>query len=81
MRIEKISRETARAIMYVAWQCEGEEGEILDTIQDLMEEYGEEHGLPEGWWMEEVDVQDIYDITVKSDLKRSINEHFNNLIK
>lgn len=28
-------------------------------IYDLMEEYGEDNDLPEGWWLEYVDIDDI----------------------
>ena len=28
-------------------------------ISDLLEEYGNDHDLPEGWWMEECDMDDI----------------------
>lgn len=28
-------------------------------IIDLLEEYGDDHDLPEGWWMEECDMDDI----------------------
>ena len=30
-----------------------------DEIHDLMEEYGAENDLTEGWWLEEVDENDI----------------------
>ena len=34
---------------------------ICDHINDLLEEYGEDNGLPEGWWMSEVDdVEEIF---------------------
>lgn len=33
-----------------------------DEIQDLLEEWGEEHGLPEGWWENEADMEDILEI-------------------
>ena len=36
-----------------------EDPQLEDDIHDLMEEYGEEHGLPEGWWQSEVDENDI----------------------
>ena len=28
-------------------------------VMDLLEEYGQENGLPEGWWMEQGDIDDI----------------------
>lgn len=34
---------------------------ILTRIYDLMEEYGEDNGLPEGWWLEEMDEEEIFD--------------------
>lgn len=30
-----------------------------DKIIDLLEEYGADHDLPEGWWEEEADIDDI----------------------
>ena len=30
-----------------------------DKIIDLLEEYGDDHDLPEGWWEEEADIDDI----------------------
>ena len=30
-----------------------------DKIIDLLEEYGADHGRPEGWWEEEADIDDI----------------------
>lgn len=30
-----------------------------DEIQDLLEEWGVEHDLPEGWWANEADMEDI----------------------
>lgn len=34
---------------------------IADEINDLMEEYGEDNDLPEGWWLDMVgDVEDIF---------------------
>lgn len=32
---------------------------LADMIYDLMEEYGEDNDLPEGWWLEYGDVQDV----------------------
>ena len=29
-----------------------------DTAHDLLEEFGEDYELPEGWWMEEGDIED-----------------------
>ena len=29
-----------------------------DKLIDLLEEYGEDNDLPEGWWMEEGDIDD-----------------------
>ena len=35
--------------------------EIADNISDLMEEYGEDNDLPEGWWLNYVgDAEDIF---------------------
>lgn len=33
---------------------------IADKISDLMEEYGQYHDLPEGWWYEDVTEDDIF---------------------
>lgn len=33
-----------------------------DEIQDLLEEWGEEHDLSEGWWANEADMEDILEI-------------------
>ena len=32
--------------------------ELYEDIVDLLEEYGEDNDLPEGWWMEEVDIEE-----------------------
>lgn len=33
---------------------------LYDQIQDLLEEYGEDNELPEGWWMsEDIDPEDL----------------------
>lgn len=33
---------------------------LYDEIQDLLEEYGEDNELPEGWWMsEDIDPEDL----------------------
>lgn len=37
------------------------EGRIItNDIYDLMEEYSDENGLPEGWWQEETDEEQIF---------------------
>lgn len=33
---------------------------ITDKISDLLEEFGDDNDLPEGWWMEYGDADDIY---------------------
>lgn len=33
---------------------------ITDAIHDLMEEYSEAEELPEGWWLEYMDEDDIF---------------------
>ena len=30
-----------------------------DDIADTLEEFGEDYGLPEGWWLEYGDIDDI----------------------
>lgn len=32
---------------------------LCDDIYDLMEEYGADHDLPEGWWLNEYDEEEI----------------------
>lgn len=32
---------------------------LCDTIYDLMEEYGRDYGLPEGWWLSEHDEESL----------------------
>lgn len=32
--------------------------ELYEDIVDLLEEYGEDNDMPEGWWMEEVDIEE-----------------------
>ena len=32
---------------------------FTDLIYDLLEEYGEDNDLPEGWWLEYGDIDDI----------------------
>lgn len=34
--------------------------EISDKIADLLEEYGEDNGLPEGWYLEYGDIEDFF---------------------
>lgn len=38
---------------------------ICDEIHDLMEEWSEEHDMPEGWWKNEMDETEIF-INLKS---------------
>lgn len=33
-----------------------------DDIADALEEYGEDNGLPEGWWLEYGDIDDIIEM-------------------
>ena len=33
---------------------------ITEEIHDLMEEYGQDNDLPEGWWYEQGDEDDIF---------------------
>lgn len=32
---------------------------FADDVQDLLEEYGDDNDLPEGWWLEYGDIDDI----------------------
>lgn len=34
--------------------------EISDKIADLLEEYGEDNGLPEGWHLDYGDIEDFF---------------------
>lgn len=34
-------------------------GGLHDRIVDLLEEYGQDHDLPEGWWWEEFEPEDV----------------------
>lgn len=34
--------------------------ELSDAIYDLMEEYGADNGLPEGWWLDEHDEETVF---------------------
>ena len=36
------------------------EDDIYDEIYDCMEQYGEDNDLPEGWWMEYGEIDDIF---------------------
>lgn len=44
------------------WRCPvGLANELIENeIYDFMEEYGQDHDLPEGWWLEFGDVEDIF---------------------
>lgn len=35
---------------------------FTDLIYDLLEEYGEDNDLPEGWWLEYGDIDDILEM-------------------
>lgn len=35
---------------------------LADDIADLMEEYGQDNDLPEGWWLEYGDIDDIIEM-------------------
>lgn len=32
---------------------------LCDSIYDLMEEYGADNNLPEGWWLNDMDEEDV----------------------
>lgn len=34
---------------------------LSDRIYDLMEEYGQDNDLPENWWLNEGDIEDVFD--------------------
>ena len=33
---------------------------IADEINDLMEEYGQDNDLPEGWWFDLADTDEVF---------------------
>lgn len=35
---------------------------VADNISDLLEEYGQDNDLPEGWWCEYGDIDDIIEM-------------------
>ena len=35
---------------------------FTDDVQDLLEEYGQDNDLPEGWWCEYGDIDDIIEM-------------------
>lgn len=35
------------------------DNELYEEMYDLMEEYGAENDLPEGWWLDECDEDDL----------------------
>lgn len=35
---------------------------LADDIADLLEEYGQDNDLPEGWWLEYGDIDDIIEM-------------------
>lgn len=35
---------------------------VADDISDLLEEYSEDNDLPEGWWLEYGDIDDIIEM-------------------
>ena len=43
------------------WRCPLAQANcsLADRIYDLMEEYGEDNDLPEGWWLDDGDLDDI----------------------
>lgn len=36
-----------------------EDYELESQIYDLMEEYGQDNNLPDGWWSNEIDIDDL----------------------
>jgi hypothetical protein len=35
---------------------------FTDDVQDLLEEYGQDNDLPEGWWANECDIDEIIEM-------------------
>lgn len=51
-----------RNCVYQHHSCvRAEDPDLLSEIYDLMEEYGADNDLPEGWWLEEMDEEEIFD--------------------
>lgn len=52
-------------------------GNVLDKIFDLLEEYGEDNDLPEGWWQDEGSIEEdwfywIYDAIDWENFKHNV---------
>lgn len=52
-------------------------GNVLDKIFDLLEEYGEDNDLPEGWWQDEGSIEEdwfywIYDAIDWENFKQNV---------
>lgn len=56
------SEEDAALDIINRYRCNIEQASpsIADEICDLMEEYGEENDLPEGWWYDYGDIDDVF---------------------
>lgn len=39
--------------------------ELADDIYDALEEYGDDNDLPEGWWMEYGEIDDIAELIIE----------------
>lgn len=39
--------------------------ELADDIYDALEEYGDDNDLPEGWWMEYGEIEDIAELIIE----------------
>lgn len=70
-----IDIEDARHALHRSW-IEGcpvcrVDSKVCDEMCDLLEEYGEDKGFPEGWWLEYGDLDDvcgeILDIILEND--------------
>lgn len=66
--IRKIKKEVSKTVIKIAYLKMSEcryplyyaDRELHDTIYDLLEEYGEDNDLGEGWWMYSGDIEDIF---------------------
>ena len=62
--VEYIKQNLEQYEIEHGWHCIGMRQpipcEISDKISDMLEEYGEDNGLPEGWHMEYGDIEDFF---------------------
>lgn len=57
---EKACKELKARILESIGERRPMPGDIANKLYDLMEEYGEDNNLPEGWWLVEGDTEEVY---------------------